>query len=397
MSDHIASILAECTEAIEEGRLTINDCLNKYPEFRPELAELLPLAVQASNAPKAVPEPAFRQGARSRLLTQLPVRASLVPQNGTEPAGELGQVVASAEILVAGLLATARQMAAHLTPQNRRLAARATVAASVVGLVGLTFLTVMLGLHVESTRDGAAAAAQIDTATVEVVQGLVEVRGPAGKWVPVSKSAPVAAGQRIRTGKAASARFTFPDGRSISLGPNRDVSFDWPGAQGAAIGPSALLSATVTMTPTSTATATPTETPSPTPTATSTPTTTVTPTSTMTIATAVSRVTICHKPDTPAEKTLTLPMPALSGHLGHGDYTGACSATPTPTPTPEGPTPTPGQQPPTSTPTPQAPGAGSQVTICHKPGTPAEKTKSVPASALNGHLGHGDTMGSCPG
>ena len=33
------------------------------------------------------------------------------------------------------------------------------------------------------------------------------------------------------------------------------------------------------------------------------------------------------------------------------------------------------------------------VTICHKPGTPAQQTKLVPQSALKGHLGHGDTLG----
>jgi len=36
-----------------------------------------------------------------------------------------------------------------------------------------------------------------------------------------------------------------------------------------------------------------------------------------------------------------------------------------------------------------------KVTICHKPGTPAEKTKQVPESAVQGHLGHGDTRGEC--
>jgi hypothetical protein len=35
-------------------------------------------------------------------------------------------------------------------------------------------------------------------------------------------------------------------------------------------------------------------------------------------------VTICHKPGTPAEKTLTVPKSALGGHLGHGDYEGPC-------------------------------------------------------------------------
>jgi hypothetical protein len=36
-----------------------------------------------------------------------------------------------------------------------------------------------------------------------------------------------------------------------------------------------------------------------------------------------------------------------------------------------------------------------KVTICHKPGTPDEKTLRVPESALGAHLGHGDTRGPC--
>ncbi len=36
-----------------------------------------------------------------------------------------------------------------------------------------------------------------------------------------------------------------------------------------------------------------------------------------------------------------------------------------------------------------------RVTICHKPGTPAEKTLRLPQSAVPGHLGHGDTLGAC--
>jgi hypothetical protein len=46
------------------------------------------------------------------------------------------------------------------------------------------------------------------------------------------------------------------------------------------------------------------------------------------------------------------------------------------------------------TPTPGPPEEGD-VTICHKPGTPAEQTKRVPRSALQAHLGHGDTLGPC--
>jgi len=37
----------------------------------------------------------------------------------------------------------------------------------------------------------------------------------------------------------------------------------------------------------------------------------------------------------------------------------------------------------------------SKTTICHKPGTPAEKTKQIPEAALTGHLVHGDVSGDC--
>jgi hypothetical protein len=111
-----------------------------------------------------------------------------------------------------------------------------------------------------------------------------------------------------------------------------------------------------------------------TPTPTVTPTLTITPTVTPT----GTMVLICHKPGTPAEKTLWLPEPAIPGHLGHGDVLGACEdLTPTPTVTPTV----------TLTPT--------LVTICHKPGTPAEQTLELPEAAVSGHLGHGDVLGAC--
>src|SRR5215217_1226926 len=36
-----------------------------------------------------------------------------------------------------------------------------------------------------------------------------------------------------------------------------------------------------------------------------------------------------------------------------------------------------------------------KVAICHKPGTPEEKTMEVPKSAVDGHVRHGDRLGAC--
>jgi len=35
------------------------------------------------------------------------------------------------------------------------------------------------------------------------------------------------------------------------------------------------------------------------------------------------------------------------------------------------------------------------VTICHMPGTPAEKTLTLPSAAIPGHIEHGDYLGAC--
>jgi len=42
-------------------------------------------------------------------------------------------------------------------------------------------------------------------------------------------------------------------------------------------------------------------------------------------------------------------------------------------------------------------GAVDKFPVCHKPGTPAEKTLWVPEAAIPGHLGHGDERGTCDG
>jgi len=45
MKDDIAHIIAENLDAIEHGRITLEEAIARYPEYRDELLELLPLAL----------------------------------------------------------------------------------------------------------------------------------------------------------------------------------------------------------------------------------------------------------------------------------------------------------------------------------------------------------------
>ena len=76
MSEELIHIFAECTEAIEQGHLTVDQCLDKYPQYRTELIDLLQVGLWARALPAAYPTSEFRQGARARLLRQLPPRAA---------------------------------------------------------------------------------------------------------------------------------------------------------------------------------------------------------------------------------------------------------------------------------------------------------------------------------
>lgn len=72
--DHIANILANNLEAIEQGEMTLAECLARYPEHRDELVELLGLALAIRDLPLIAPRPGFRYTARSRLLRNVAAR-----------------------------------------------------------------------------------------------------------------------------------------------------------------------------------------------------------------------------------------------------------------------------------------------------------------------------------
>ena len=75
MNNPIVTILGDCIQAIQSGELSIEDCLDRYPEYQTELESLLRIAVDLNDAPKARPSLLFMQTARQRLIRKIkPVR-----------------------------------------------------------------------------------------------------------------------------------------------------------------------------------------------------------------------------------------------------------------------------------------------------------------------------------
>jgi hypothetical protein len=64
------------------------------------------------------------------------------------------------------------------------------------------------------------------TATVQEVQGLVEIQAEDGSWELVKRTGSLIAGQRVRTGTLSSATMVFYDGSQASIGPNTEISVD---------------------------------------------------------------------------------------------------------------------------------------------------------------------------
>jgi Bacterial Ig domain len=79
MTDDLATLLAECLTDIEQGDLTLEQCLARYPQQRAELEPLLRAALQLSQAHTLEPSRAFQAQARARLLARLPADPSKVP------------------------------------------------------------------------------------------------------------------------------------------------------------------------------------------------------------------------------------------------------------------------------------------------------------------------------
>jgi hypothetical protein len=69
--EKLQEALAWSLEEMEQGRMSIEECLARYPDLRPELQKLILTAQTLRQAPKVSPSVGFKLNARQRLITKL--------------------------------------------------------------------------------------------------------------------------------------------------------------------------------------------------------------------------------------------------------------------------------------------------------------------------------------
>ncbi|MCB0029865.1 MAG: hypothetical protein KDE28_18250 [Anaerolineales bacterium] len=91
MSEQIATILAECLEAIERGESTVAQCLDAYPEQRAELEPLLVAVARLQATPPVTLSEAYVEAAAARLVDKIktlpPPAQTVTTPVRVEPAG----------------------------------------------------------------------------------------------------------------------------------------------------------------------------------------------------------------------------------------------------------------------------------------------------------------------
>ncbi|MDO9444222.1 MAG: FecR domain-containing protein, partial [Dehalococcoidia bacterium] len=184
----LAEIVDRCVEEITARRASVEDCLERWPEYRAELEPLLRAVTALASLP-GVPEVAPAPERRTAFMAQL----ALTPQQ--RPRWRLPRL----NLPSLGLGALSMRLAAVVAPA-------AAIAAFALVLV--------------LARGGTPASA---AATLTVFAGGVEQQ-VLGEWYAAEDGMTLAEGVRLRTGTDGRALLTFPDGSTTTMAPGTELA-----------------------------------------------------------------------------------------------------------------------------------------------------------------------------
>lgn len=82
MNNNLETVLDTCVSQIESGQASIDECLERYPEYAAQLKPLLGAATRLARARDVMPDPAYKARARTQLniyMQQHPQRKRVSP------------------------------------------------------------------------------------------------------------------------------------------------------------------------------------------------------------------------------------------------------------------------------------------------------------------------------
>ncbi len=105
---------------------------------------------------------------------------------------------------------------------NIKSALRWPLVLGYIGILAIILACTSLGLG----SNAAIATLNSDEALLQLVTGVVQVQDAGGAWIPAGQETIINQGVHVRTANLSSAKLLFPDGSSITLGANTDISID---------------------------------------------------------------------------------------------------------------------------------------------------------------------------
>jgi hypothetical protein len=91
-----------------------------------------------------------------------------------------------------------------------------------IGILAIILACSSIGLG----SDAAIARLNSDEALLRLERGVVQVQNTDGAWIAAGQETVIKQGGHVRTANHSAAKLLFPDGSSIALGPNTDISID---------------------------------------------------------------------------------------------------------------------------------------------------------------------------
>ena len=208
MKHDLKHVLDESLALLGEGQATLEECLDRYPEFAGELRPLLEIALDVRGLPHPASSSAAFAAGKRKMLEALAEKKRRRAVSARPFARHVERTVA--------LLRDAIRRREGPVPWKRTPALPLALASA------LALFIVAIGGFLLVQRPGGGVAR---SASLAHVSGAVELMAAGGDaWRPASTGAPVEAGSRVRTGPGSAATLFFFDGSTIDLEGETEVA-----------------------------------------------------------------------------------------------------------------------------------------------------------------------------